>query len=97
VKRPDLLVVDGALAPFGERRTESLIGFLRDATAGRTLAVVLPNDRHAHVFEALVRLEDRRATLDEAPPAPPAAPAEEPALEEEPSGPGLQPARAAAE
>lgn len=78
VKRPDLLVVDGALAPFGERRTEDLINFLIESTAGRTLAVVLPNDNHLHLFDALLRLEDRRVTLVEPPTAssgepPPAA------------------------
>lgn len=70
VKRPDILVVDGALAPFGERRTADLLAFLIDATVGRTLAVVLPNDRHAHLFDAIVRVEDRRASLEQPPPAP---------------------------
>ncbi|WP_375461812.1 ABC transporter transmembrane domain-containing protein [uncultured Enterovirga sp.] len=70
VKRPDLLVVDGAFAPFGEKRIESLIRFLAEATEGRTLVVVLPNDHHVALFEKVIRFEDRRAILEDAPASP---------------------------
>ncbi len=63
VKRPDLFVIDGALAPFGERRVDALLRFLRDASRGRTLAVVLPNDRHVGLFDAVVTFKDGRAAL----------------------------------
>lgn len=90
VKRPDLLVVDGAFAPFGEKRIEALIQFLIDATEGRTLVVVVPNDRHLALFDKVIRFEDRRALLEDAPARPVAAElpaAAEPSLDEELAGP----------
>jgi putative ABC transport system ATP-binding protein len=60
VKRPDLLVVDGALAPFAERRIPELISFLKEAMEGRSLVMVLPNDRHLDRFDEVVGFEDGR-------------------------------------
>ena len=71
VKRPDILVVDGALAPFGEHRSEPVLKLLCEATQGRTLMVVLANDRHAGLFETIVRFEGKQAhveTVDRRPP-----------------------------
>ena len=65
VKRPDITVVDGALAPFGEGRMEGLLRFLADASDGRTLAVVLPSDRHVALFDRVMRFEEGRIVLDE--------------------------------
>ncbi|NNM74895.1 ABC transporter transmembrane domain-containing protein [Enterovirga aerilata] len=55
VKRPDILVVDGALAAFGESRADAVLDMLTDETAGRTLLVVLSNERRADMFDVLVR------------------------------------------
>lgn len=67
VKHPDILVVDGALAPFGERRFQDVLDYLLRATEGRTLVVVLPNDRHAASFAAVIRFESGRLTLTQGP------------------------------
>ena len=67
VKQPDLLVVDGAMAPFGERRLDHLIRFLGEATEGRTLVVVLPNDSHVELFDHAIQFVDKRAVLADGP------------------------------
>ena len=64
VKRPDLLVIDGALAPFGEARARSLLALLRGMSEERSLFVTLPNDREADRFDALIRFRDGKALLD---------------------------------
>jgi putative ABC transport system ATP-binding protein len=64
VKRPDILVLDGALSSFGEARTDELLRLLIDETAQRSLFVVLSNDRRVPLFEAIVRFRDTRATLE---------------------------------
>jgi putative ABC transport system ATP-binding protein len=66
VKRPDILVVDGALSPFGEARADELLRLVIEATGERSLFVVLPNDRRVPLFEAAVRFEGTRARLDDA-------------------------------
>ena len=73
VKKPDLLIVDGALVSFAERRIEDIIRFLIGATEGRTLVASLPNDRHVGLFDAAIRFEDHRLVLTEAAPAEAAA------------------------
>jgi putative ABC transport system ATP-binding protein len=55
VKRPDILVVDGALAPFGENKAKHVLQLLLDESQGRTLAVVLPNDREGDRFDTVIR------------------------------------------
>ena len=71
VKRPDLLVVDGALAPFGEQRFAERLDVLLEAQAGRSLVVVLPNEQGAAKFDARIRFGDRTASLEaDAPRAP---------------------------
>ena len=47
VKRPDILVVDGALAPFDETRAQQISKVLLEFDEDRSLFFVLPNDRHA--------------------------------------------------
>jgi putative ABC transport system ATP-binding protein len=65
VKNPDILVLDGALAPFGEQRARQILKLLLDLVEGRTLVVVLPNDRDADGFDAVVRLREGRAEVEE--------------------------------
>ena len=65
VKRPDILVVDGALAPFAERSLPDLIGILEEVTEGRTLVMVLSNDRNLDRFAEGLGFEDGRiAAID---------------------------------
>ncbi|HMO28956.1 ABC transporter transmembrane domain-containing protein [Enterovirga sp.] len=58
VGRPDILVVDGALAPFAERSLPDLVGFLQEGMAGRTLVMVLPNDRLLPLFGEAIGFKD---------------------------------------
>jgi putative ABC transport system ATP-binding protein len=63
VKRPDLLVVDGALAPFGETHRSKLVRFLLETDAKRSLFMVLPNERETEGFDALIRFADAKAEI----------------------------------
>jgi putative ABC transport system ATP-binding protein len=70
VKNPDMLVLDGALAPLGEGRARQVLALLIDEFKERTLIAVLPNDRDLDGFDAVVRFrgaqaefEDRRAAV----------------------------------
>jgi putative ABC transport system ATP-binding protein len=65
VKNPDILVLDGALAPLGEQRARQILKLLVDSIGERTLVVVLPNEREADSFDVVVRLRNGRAELEE--------------------------------
>jgi len=65
VKNPDILVLDGALAPFGEGRAKQILKRLLGLVEERTLVVVLPNDRDVEGFDAVVRLREGRAEIEE--------------------------------
>jgi putative ABC transport system ATP-binding protein len=65
VKRPDILVIDGALAPFGEARATDAMDLLLQETEGRTLVAVLPNDRRMEDFDVLIRFAGGRAEVRE--------------------------------
>jgi putative ABC transport system ATP-binding protein len=58
VRRPDILVVDGALAALGEQRAAGALDLLLEESAGRTLAIVLPGETRAGSFEAVVRFTE---------------------------------------
>ncbi|HEV2560462.1 MAG TPA: ABC transporter ATP-binding protein/permease [Microvirga sp.] len=62
VKRPDILVVDGALAPFDEARAQALLRLLLERSEGQSLFFVLPNDRQADLFEAQMRFARGQVT-----------------------------------
>ncbi len=64
VKRPDILVIDGALAPFDEARTQKMIKLLIELGRGRSLFMVLPNDRQAEDFDILMRFGDGKITTE---------------------------------
>jgi putative ABC transport system ATP-binding protein len=65
IKNPDILVLDGALVPFGEQRARQILKVVLDLFGDRTLIAVLPNDRDTEAFDAVVRLRDGRAELEE--------------------------------
>jgi putative ABC transport system ATP-binding protein len=69
VKRPDILILDGALAPFGEVKSKQLMGQLLEAFAGRTLIATLPNDRDTDGFDTVISFENGRAILRAGDPA----------------------------
>jgi putative ABC transport system ATP-binding protein len=63
VKRPDILVIDGALAPFSEARARTLIGTLIEMCEERSLFVTLADDREADRFDAAIRFRGTTASL----------------------------------
>jgi putative ABC transport system ATP-binding protein len=64
-KNPDILILDGALAPFGETRAKQILKLLLDMFQDRALFAVLPNDRDAEGFDAIIRFRGARAELEE--------------------------------
>jgi putative ABC transport system ATP-binding protein len=64
VKRPDIFVMDGALAPFGEMRAQQILRVLVDLFREQTLFAVLANDRQTEGFDAVIRFRDAHAELE---------------------------------
>ncbi|MBB4041467.1 putative ABC transport system ATP-binding protein [Microvirga flocculans] len=64
VKRPDILVVDGALAPFDEARGQQLMQLLLQFFQQQSLFMVLPNDRQAGAFDVQMRFRDGQIIID---------------------------------
>lgn len=58
VKRPDIVVIDGALAPFDEARSQQLLELLLQMLDQQSLFMVLPNDRQAGAFDVQLRFRD---------------------------------------
>jgi putative ABC transport system ATP-binding protein len=58
VKRPDILVIDGALAPFDEARGQQMLQLLIDLLEQQSLFMVVPNDRQAGALDVLMRFRD---------------------------------------
>jgi len=82
VKRPDMLVVDGALAPFGEAQKQQLLQLLLESVEDRTLVMVLPHDRATEGFDALIRFRNAQMTME---PLRSMAPAQDAPDEDEPA------------
>ncbi|MFE1601129.1 ABC transporter transmembrane domain-containing protein [Methylobacterium sp. ID0610] len=58
VRRPDLLVLDGALSPMGENRARAVLTLLLEHFGRETsLVAVLPNDRTAPLFDMVLRAQ----------------------------------------
>ena len=64
VKRPDILVIDGALAPFDEARAQKMIKLLIELGKGHSLFMVLPSERQAEEFDILMRFGDGTITTE---------------------------------
>ncbi|MGO4704574.1 ABC transporter transmembrane domain-containing protein [Microvirga sp. 2MCAF38] len=65
IKKPDIFVVDGALTSFDEGRTQTLIEILLELCEGRSLFMVLANDRQVEAFDILVRFRKGQVTTEE--------------------------------
>jgi putative ABC transport system ATP-binding protein len=65
VKRPDMLVIDGALAPFEEARSQQLLKLLLELLDQQSLFMVLPNDRQAGAFDVQLRFRDGQIITEE--------------------------------
>jgi putative ABC transport system ATP-binding protein len=81
VKRPDILVVDGALAPFDEARSQQMTELLLELFERQSLFMVLPNDRQAGAFSIQMRFHDGQITTEKT--AGPASKARKPEPEPE--------------
>jgi putative ABC transport system ATP-binding protein len=68
VKRPEILVLDGALAPFGETAAAALRPVIRRLMANRTLIAVVPNPAAATGLPRILRFRGGRAILEESAP-----------------------------
>jgi putative ABC transport system ATP-binding protein len=77
VKRPDILVIDGAFASFDEARSQQLMQLLLDMFDQQSLFMVLPNDRQAGDFDVQMRFRDGQIITDKT-----AAPASRPSKPE---------------
>ncbi|MGO4573078.1 ABC transporter transmembrane domain-containing protein [Microvirga sp. 2TAF3] len=64
VKRPDILVIDGALAPFDETRSQKMTEVLLELSDGRSLFMVQPNSRQTANFDILMRFRDGQITTE---------------------------------
>ncbi|MBM6592557.1 ABC transporter transmembrane domain-containing protein [Microvirga pudoricolor] len=65
VKKPDILIVDGALAPFDETRVQALIGLLIEMVEDRSLFMVLSNETQAKGFDIRMRFRRGQVTTEE--------------------------------
>jgi putative ABC transport system ATP-binding protein len=63
VKKPDILVVDGALAPFGEGRIGAVLDIVLEETRGRTLLAVLSNAQRSEHFDAVIQFRGGAADV----------------------------------
>jgi putative ABC transport system ATP-binding protein len=64
VKKPDILVIDGALSPFDEARVQTLIGLLLDMVEDRSLFMVLSNETQAKDFDIRMRFRKGQVTTE---------------------------------
>jgi putative ABC transport system ATP-binding protein len=77
VKRPDILVIDGALSAFDEAQSQQLLALLLELLDQQSLFMVLPNDRQAGTFDVQLRFRDGQIITEKT-----AAPALRPARRE---------------
>ena len=64
-------MIDGALAPFDEARSQQLMQLLLELFEQQSLFMVLPNDRQAGAFDVQMRFRDGQIITDKtAAPAP---------------------------
>jgi putative ABC transport system ATP-binding protein len=78
VKRPDILVIDGALAPFDEARGQQMLQLLLKLFEQQSLFMVLPNDRQAGDFDVQMRFRDGQIITQKTAEPAPRAPSPEP-------------------
>jgi putative ABC transport system ATP-binding protein len=64
VKRPDIMIIDGALAPFDEERAQRILQAVLDEFEQQSLFMVLPNDRQAAAFDVQMRFSDGRVVTE---------------------------------
>ncbi len=65
VKRPDILIIDGALAPFDEERAGRILQALLEHFEQQSLFMVLSNDRQSAAFDVQMRFSDGRIVTEQ--------------------------------
>jgi len=63
VKNPDILVLDGILASWGDAQGKQLLRQIRERFRSRTLVAVLRDESQADCFDTLIRFDGPRATV----------------------------------
>ena len=65
VKRPDILIIDGALAPFDEERAGKILQALLEHIEQQSLFMVLSNDRQSAAFDVQIRFSAGRVVTEQ--------------------------------
>jgi putative ABC transport system ATP-binding protein len=65
VKRPDILILDGALSVFGSGEANALLNRLREAMAGRTLIATVSDPADATGFDMVTSFRGPRAVFED--------------------------------
>ncbi len=65
VKRPDILVLDGALAPLGESRVGPALELIAKEMKDRSLIAVLPNERQPKLFDVVIQFRGGAVQVEE--------------------------------
>jgi putative ABC transport system ATP-binding protein len=86
VKRPDYLILDGALAAYGEAQARRLLGRLLDSHRDRCIVVVMRQVRTVEDFDAIVEFEGAKARVTRMPEAAETVPDGAAESEKEPAG-----------
>jgi putative ABC transport system ATP-binding protein len=63
VKRPQILILDGALTAFNQADARAILDNIRDWMSGRTIMVTLSDVAEAKEFDCIIRFEGARAAL----------------------------------
>ena len=69
VKRPDYLILDGALSAYGEAQARRLLGRLLDSHRDRCIVVVMRQVRNVEDFDVIVEFDGETARLARSPEA----------------------------
>jgi putative ABC transport system ATP-binding protein len=63
VKRPQILILDGALAAFNQAEASAILNNIRNWMSGRTILATLSDVTEAREFDCIIRFEGARAAL----------------------------------
>lgn len=69
VKRPDILILDGALSVYGSAEARTIMKRLQDAMRGRTLIATIPDLTDAGEFDQVLKFEGPRLKVESEPAA----------------------------
>ena len=67
VKRPEILILDGALAAYSPSEARDLLHRLRKALSGRTLIATLSDETEARAFDRVIKFDGARVAFEAEP------------------------------